>query len=94
MRFLKDYWTTKLKNTPKINTNTPTETNRSCGIANVGIEGIAPAKLAKILLEKYKIWTVAIDKSNVHGVRITPHLYTTTNELDSLVSALKEIANS
>lgn len=94
LRFLKDYWTTKLKNTPKINTNTPTETDRSCGIANVGIEGVAPAKLAKILLEKYKIWTVAIDKSNVHGVRITPHLYTTTNELDSLVSALKEIANS
>jgi selenocysteine lyase/cysteine desulfurase len=94
LRFLKDYWTTKLKNTPKISINTPTEINRSCGIANVGIEGIPPAKMAKILLDKYKIWTVAIDNSNVHGVRITPHLYTTTNELDSLVSALKEIANS
>ena len=64
----------------------------SCGIANVGIEKIKPAELAKILLQKYKIWTVAIDTANVHGVRITPHLYTTTNELDKFVNALKEIA--
>lgn len=52
-----------------------------------------PAELAKVLMEKYKIWTVAIDTVNVHGVRITPHVYTTTAELDQLVKALKEIAN-
>jgi selenocysteine lyase/cysteine desulfurase len=28
----------------------------------------------------------------VHGVRITPHLFTTTAELDALVLALKELA--
>jgi selenocysteine lyase/cysteine desulfurase len=36
--------------------------------------------------------TVAIDTANVHGVRITPHVYTTTAELDTFVRALKELA--
>ena len=51
-----------------------------------------PFEMAKILLEKYKIWTVAIDYANVHGVRVTPHLFTTTDALDALVKALKELA--
>ncbi len=93
LRFLQSYWTSKLKDTKKIYLNTPTDLNRSCAIANVGIEGIAPADLAKILLEKYKIWTVAINSANVKGVRITPHLYTTTAELDALVAALKQMAS-
>ena len=94
LRFLQQYWTTKIKGVPKIYLNTPDDATRSCAIANVGITGIKPADLAKILLQKYKIWTVAIDSANVKGVRITPHIYTTTEELDQFVSALKEMAKS
>ena len=92
LRFLQNYWTSRIKEIKNIQLNTPTDPQRSCGIANVGIKDLKPSELAKILLQKYKIWTVAIDTSNVHGVRITPHLYTTTNELDKFVKALKEIA--
>jgi selenocysteine lyase/cysteine desulfurase len=92
LRFLQNYWTSKIKEIKNIQLNTPTDPQRSCGIANVGIKDLKPSELAKILLQKYKIWTVAIDTSNVHGVRITPHVYTTTNELDKFVKALKEIA--
>lgn len=92
LRFLQNYWTRKVRNTKNIYLNTPEDTQRSCAIANVGITGIKPADLAKTLLNQYKIWTVAIDNSNVHGVRVTPHLYTTTEELDQFVKALKIIA--
>lgn len=92
LRFLQNYWTSKIKDVKNINLNTPTDPQRSCAIANVGIVGLKPTDLSKILLQKYKIWTVAIDSSNVHGVRVTPHIYTTTNELDKFVNALKEIA--
>ena len=53
-----------------------------------------PADLAKSLLDRYKVWTVAIDSNpaNVHGVRVTPQLFTTPAELDVLVKALKELA--
>ena len=50
-----------------------------------------PHKLAEILFERYKIYTVAIDGAGVHGCRITPNVYTTTDELDVLVDALSQI---
>ena len=92
LRYLQNYWTGQVRGLPRIVLNTPAEKQRSCAITNVGVKGIAPKDLAKTLLEKYRIWTVAIDTANVQGARITPHLYTSTAELDTFVRALKEIA--
>ena len=94
MRFLQQYWTTKVRNVKNVVVNTPADPLRAAGIANVGIVGMAPSDLAKTLLERYRIWTVAIDRENVRGARITPHLYTMTSELDTLVRALKELASA
>ena len=92
LRYLQNYWTKQVRGLPRIVLNTPSDPRRSCAIANVGIAGLAPRDLAKALLEKHRIWTVAIETANVHGVRITPHLYTSTAELDAFVKALREIA--
>ncbi len=92
LRYLQNYWTKQVRGVPRVALNTPSDPRRSCAIANVGVEGVAPKELSKRLLEKYRIWTVAIDTANVHGARITPHLYTTTAELDAFVRALREIA--
>ena len=91
LRYLQQYWTTKVRNLPKVILNTPADPVRSCGIANVGIKGMKPADLASNFLKKYNIYTVAIDDANVHGCRITPNVFTTTVELDVLVKALKEM---
>ncbi|MEM6806182.1 MAG: aminotransferase class V-fold PLP-dependent enzyme [Bacteroidota bacterium] len=91
LRYLQNYWTKQVRDLPHIILNTPEETHRSCGIANVGVKGMKPHDLAKTLMEKYKIWTVAIDGANVHGCRICPNLYTRTEELDVFVKALKEL---
>ncbi|WP_276166664.1 aminotransferase class V-fold PLP-dependent enzyme [Zobellia alginiliquefaciens] len=92
MRYLQEYWTSKVRNLPGILLNTPQETYRACGIANVGIEGMEPADLAKKLLDDYQIFTVAVKYANVNGCRITPNVFTTTDELDTFVKALKEMA--
>lgn len=92
MRFLQQYWTGKARSIPKVVVNTPSDPARACGIANVGIEGMKPADLATALLKKYNIYTVAIDYANVHGCRITPNVYTTPEDLDVLVKALKELS--
>lgn len=92
LRYIQQYWTSRVKNVPKIIINTPTDDKRSCGIANVGIAGMTPADLAKRLMEEHKIFTVAIDTANVHGCRITPNVYTTVDELDAFVAALKKLA--
>lgn len=94
LRFLQQYWTKQLTNHDRIRLNTPLDNNRSCAIANVTIEGYKPADLAKILMDKHKIWTVAIDNAyaGVQGIRVTPHLYTQTAELDQFVEALQQLS--
>jgi selenocysteine lyase/cysteine desulfurase len=93
LRYLKQYWTSRVEGSTNIVLNTPADPARACGIANVGIQGMKPSALAEALLKKYRIFTVAIDYANVHGCRITPNIYTSTEELDSLVKALKELGS-
>jgi len=92
LRYVQRYWTSRVRDVPNIQVNTPTDPKRSCAIANVGVRGMTPADLAKTLFERYKVFTVAIDTANVHGVRVTPQLFTTPKELDVLVRALRELA--
>lgn len=94
LRFLQQYWTTKVRNIAGVEVNTPVDPNRSCAIANAGIKGMKPALMAENLLKKYKIYTVAIDGANVHGCRIAPNLFTSLSELDVLVNALKEMSKA
>jgi selenocysteine lyase/cysteine desulfurase len=91
LRYLQNYWTNQVRDLDHIILNTPKEPHRSCAIANVGVKGMKPKTLAKTLMEKYDIWTVAIDGFGVHGCRITPNVYTTTKELDTFVAALKDL---
>ena len=93
LRYLQQYWTDRVRDVPKVYLNTPPGA-RACGIANVGITGQKPGAIADALLEKYRIYTVAIDTVPVKGVRVTPHLYTTTAELDALVKAIGELARA
>jgi selenocysteine lyase/cysteine desulfurase len=93
LRYLQQYWTTRVRALPKLVMNTPADPKRSCAIANVGVRGMAPGDLARILLETYQIYTVAIDGAGVHGVRVTPQVYTSTAELDAFVHALRELAS-
>jgi selenocysteine lyase/cysteine desulfurase len=91
LRYLQQYWTDKVRGVTKVYLNTPGG-DRACAIANVGITGMTPKALADALFDKHRIYTVAIDAKSVKGVRVTPHLYTTTGELDALVGAIREIA--
>ena len=92
LRYLQEYWTGALRGHPGIVINTPKASHRACGIANVGIEGMKPAELAKRLMDEHQIFTVAIDYANVKGCRITPNVFTTTAELDQFIKAMKTLA--
>jgi len=91
LRYLQQYWTDRVRGIPAVYLNTPGGA-RACGIANVGVTGLSPAALADALFDRFRIYTVAIDTGPVKGVRVTPHLYTTTAELDALVKAIAALA--
>ncbi|MEQ9424932.1 MAG: aminotransferase class V-fold PLP-dependent enzyme [Cyclobacteriaceae bacterium] len=92
LRYLQHYWTSKVRDLPNVVVNTPADQSKHCGIGNVGIDTLEPSEFAEVLLEKYGIFTVAINRPGVRGLRITPNVYTTTQELDAFVKAVKELA--
>lgn len=91
IRFLKNYWTEKALKNPKVKIHTSTSPKHSCAIALFSIEGWKPEEIDSRLYDKYKIHTVAINWDNVHGVRVTPNVYTTTKDLDRLTKAIDEM---
>jgi selenocysteine lyase/cysteine desulfurase len=92
LKFIKNYWVNRLKSIKNIVINTPFEEHRSCGIGNIGVKNLTPEKLAKLLMEKYKIFTVAIDYANVKGCRISPNVFTNIAELDRFVDSMVSIS--
>ena len=93
IRYLKDYWATKVQNIPKVKLHTSLNAKYSCAICGVSIDGMTPGELDTALFEKYKIHTVGIVYENVSAVRVTPHVYTRLADLDKLVGAIGEIAS-
>lgn len=89
LRFLKDYWVKQLEHEPGI--RFLQSRSHSCAIANVAVDGKKPEEVSSALFTKYKIHTVAINWENIHGVRVTPNVYTARHDLDKLVRALRQI---
>ena len=91
---LKDYWTQRAIEHPKISVGTSLKKGKSGALALVRVSGKTPAEVAQFLFKEAKIHTVAIDWENIHGVRITPNVYTLHSELDKLVRTLRKCADS
>lgn len=92
LHYLKNYWASKVIEHPKVKINTSLNPNFSCALANFRIDGIDANEIDSILFNKYKIHAVAIKWEHINGVRVTPNIYTNTNDLDKLVKAIFEIA--
>jgi selenocysteine lyase/cysteine desulfurase len=87
--YLRDAWARPLLEHDRIRLHTSLRPGFACGIANVMIEGIAPADLAAWLWDEHQIFTVAINHEECPGIRVSPSVYTTAEELERLVSAME-----
>lgn len=94
MRYLRNYWADQLKSLPNVRFHTSMSPDQSCGIANVEIEGIEPGALTSYLMRKHKIFTVAIVHDEFRGLRITPNVYTTLQELDRFAEVMTHVAKN
>jgi selenocysteine lyase/cysteine desulfurase len=92
LRFLKNYWVDQVKNLSRVSFLQSKHPKMSCAIANIAIDGKKPEEVSGELFTKYKIHSVGINWENIHGVRITPNVYTSLKDLDKLVGAIKQIA--
>ncbi len=92
--YLKNYWMGKVKDIPKVQLHTSFKKEFGCAIGLVSVDGKTPAELDAYLWEHYKIHSVGINWENIHGVRITPNVYTTTKNLDRLVEGITKFAGA
>ncbi|RYZ55449.1 MAG: aminotransferase class V-fold PLP-dependent enzyme [Chitinophagaceae bacterium] len=92
LHYLKNYWMDKVKDVPGVKLHSALHPAWSCAIGMVSVEGKKPGDLDSFLFNKYKIHTTTINWENIHGVRITPNVYTTAVQLDKLVEAIKAFA--
>ena len=92
IRYLKNYWASRVQNNPKVKIHTSFKDEYACAICGVSVNGMTPGELDSALFTNYKIHTVGIVWENISCVRITPHVYTRIQDLDKLVMAIETIA--
>jgi len=92
IRYLKNYWASRVQNIPKVKIHTSFKDEYACAICGVSVDGMTPGELDSALFGTYKIHTVGIVWENISCVRITPHVYTRIQDLDKLVMAIDTIA--
>jgi selenocysteine lyase/cysteine desulfurase len=94
IHYLKNYWASAVKQNPKVKIHTSLDPKYSCAICGISINGMTPAELDSQLFNKYKIHAVGIVWENISCVRITPHVYTSLKDVDKLILAINETADS
>ena len=87
--YLRDYWADRLLENDRVSLNTSQKPGFACGIANVHVEGLDTAALSEWLWEKHRIINVPIGHEECEGLRISPSVYTTLEELDRFSEAME-----
>lgn len=92
LRYLSRYWMNRLKDSPNVRFNTSFDDSQSCAIANVNIDGVDPVAIGSHLMSKHKIFTTPIVHDEFKGLRITPNVYTTIDELNRFCAVMESVA--
>lgn len=87
---LRDYWANRLLENDRVRLHTSQKPGFACGIANVAIEGIEPGELASWLWSEHRIIVTPIGHEECTGLRISPSVYTTPEELDRFCDAVED----
>jgi len=91
LRFLRDRWAKRLNQHERVRLHTSLKPEFSCGLANVEITDIDPGALTTHLWEKHKIIVTPINHAQFKGIRVTPNVYTTLEEIDRFCEAMEEV---
>jgi selenocysteine lyase/cysteine desulfurase len=94
LRYLKNYWCERLQKNSRIKLNVSLKPEYACALGSFSIDGMEPEVVVSKLMTDHLIHTVPIKWETVSGIRVTPHVYTSTRDLDRFVEAVTKIAAS
>jgi len=91
LRYLRDRWARRLqRESDRVKILTPLDSPYSGGIGLLHVDGLTPDKLVPWLFEKHHIVSTVIMHPEFDGVRVTPNVYTTTQEVDLFAEKVLE----
>jgi isopenicillin-N epimerase len=83
LRYLRDRWAKRLQSeSDRVKILTPLDSDTSGAIGFFSVDGIEFGALSAWLLAKHRIVNTPIDHPEFKGIRITPNVYTTVDEID------------
>ena len=89
--YLRDRWANALRRHPRVRLHTSLRPGQAYAVAMVQVEGIEPGKLYDELWTKHRIITSPTKWGGVEGIRVTPSVYTTLDEIDQFVEVMSAI---
>lgn len=91
LRYLRDRWAKRLlAESPRVKVLTPLDSKYSGAIGLVSVDGLDFGKLGGWLLSKHRIVNTPIQHAEFTGLRITPNVYTTVDEIDTFADKMTE----
>jgi selenocysteine lyase/cysteine desulfurase len=88
--FLKNYWIAQMQDVPGINFTVSPEL--TSGICHFSVDGKDMTEMYRKLFNEHNIYTMLYKYENrLSGVRVSPHLFTSLDELDQFCTYSKEI---
>ena len=94
LRYLNDRWAKRVDKLPGVKILNSREPNQAWGLFNVSLERVDAPKAYDYLWSKYRIITAAIKRDDYQGLRVTPNIYTTLEEVDTFARAIEELARN
>ncbi len=91
LRYLRDYWAKPLLEHDRVVLHTSLKPQFSCGIGVVQIKGVDSGAIGNYMWAQHKIIITPIKHAEFEGMRITPNVYTTLEELDRFIEAMEHI---
>ncbi len=91
LRYLRDRWAKRLESHPRVKLLTPYDPALSCGLATVHLEGLPTGKVATHFWDAHRILVTPIVHEEFEGLRITPNVYTTLDEVDRFAAAVERV---
>lgn len=88
---LRDRWVTRLAADERFVMNTDLSEGRAYGIANFALRGISTKGLAQYLWRKHRIYAIRIEHEDFEGLRVSPNVYTSIEEIDRFCAAVETV---
>jgi isopenicillin-N epimerase len=92
LRYLRNRWANRLSRHPKVRLHTNLDPAHSCAIGNVQIVGMKTGDVVSQLWTKWRIIATPIVHQEYEGLRVTPNVYTTIEEVDTFTTAMESLA--